>query len=146
MNDLASRDEAEIRRHIDAFAKALRAKDVEGVMSHYARDVLAFDLAPPLEHRGDEVRRGLAEWFPTWDGPIGYEIGDLVVVAGDDVGFAHSLDHLSGKRKDGEKTDVWFRSTVCFRKVDGDWKVVHAHSSVPFYMDGSYRAAVDLKP
>jgi hypothetical protein len=24
--------------------------------------------------------------------------------------------------------------------------VTHEHMSVPFYMDGSYRAAVDLKP
>jgi len=24
--------------------------------------------------------------------------------------------------------------------------VTHEHVSVPFYMDGSYRAAVDLKP
>jgi PhnB protein len=30
--------------------------------------------------------------------------------------------------------------------VRGAWKIVHEHSSTPFYMDGSYRAAVDLKP
>ncbi len=28
---------------------------------------------------------------------------------------------------------------------DGAWKVVHTHSSVPFYMDGSVKGAVDLK-
>jgi PhnB protein len=38
------------------------------------------------------------------------------------------------------------RATVGFRKVDGKWRVVHEHVSVPFYMDGSYKAAVDLKP
>ena len=26
------------------------------------------------------------------------------------------------------------------------WKIMHEHSSVPFYMDGSFKAAVDLKP
>jgi ketosteroid isomerase-like protein len=30
--------------------------------------------------------------------------------------------------------------------MNGEWRIVHDHSSVPFYMDGSYRAAVDLKP
>jgi ketosteroid isomerase-like protein len=40
----------------------------------------------------------------------------------------------------------WVRATVCFRRVRGAWKVVHEHSSVPLYMDGSERAAVDLKP
>jgi ketosteroid isomerase-like protein len=33
-----------------------------------------------------------------------------------------------------------------FRKIDGKWAIAHEHSSVPFYMDGSYKAAVDLKP
>jgi PhnB protein len=38
------------------------------------------------------------------------------------------------------------RATVGLRKIDGKWSIVHEHLSVPFYMDGSYRAAVDLKP
>ena len=29
---------------------------------------------------------------------------------------------------------------------DGRWTVIHEHVSVPFYMDGSERAALDLKP
>jgi ketosteroid isomerase-like protein len=68
-----SSEEAQIRRRIEDWAKALRAKDLEGIMSQT-------------------------------------------------------------------------RSTVCFRKIAGEWMVVHEHSSVPFYMDGSYRAAVDLQP
>ena len=45
----------------------------------------------------------------------------------------------------GEETDVWVRATVGLRKIDGRWKIIHEHASVPFYMDGSYRAAVDLE-
>ena len=141
-----SSDEAQIRRRIEDWAKALRAKDLEGVMSHYAPDFLAFDLAPPLQHRRDAVAKGLAEWFATWDGPIGYQIRDLAVTARDEVAFSHSLNRLTGKRTSGETTDVWLRTTVCFRKIAGEWMVVHEHSSVPFYMDGSFRAAVDLQP
>lgn len=32
------------------------------------------------------------------------------------------------------------------RNVDRKWQIVSDHTSVPFYMDGSYRAAVDLQP
>jgi hypothetical protein len=46
----------------------------------------------------------------------------------------------------GEKVDLWFRATLGFRKIDGRWKITNEHSSVPFYMDGSFKAAVDLKP
>ena len=38
------------------------------------------------------------------------------------------------------------RQTTCLKKIDGAWKITHDHTSVPFYMDGSYKAAVDLKP
>ena len=49
-------------------------------------------------------------------------------------------------RQGNEDQDMWYRTTVCLRKTDGRWHIVHDHTSVPFYMDGRYRAAVDLKP
>ena len=139
--------EAQIRKLVDDWAKALHAKDINGVMSHYAADIVTFDLAPPLRYTGaDALKRSLEEWFPTFRGPVGYEIRDLSITASDDVAFSRSLNRISGTRTDGEETDVWVRATVCYRKVDGKWMVTHEHASVPFYMDGSYRAAVDLKP
>jgi ketosteroid isomerase-like protein len=42
--------------------------------------------------------------------------------------------------------DLWFREILGFRKIDGEWTITHEHSSVPFYMDGSFKAAIDLKP
>jgi ketosteroid isomerase-like protein len=141
-----SRSEKAVLDRIESWTRSLRAKDVDGVMSHYAPGALAFDLAPPLTHRGDEIRKGLEAWFPTWDGPIGYEVRDLAVTATSELAFAHGLSRLTGKRTNGEQTDVWFRTTVCLQKVGGDWAIVHEHTSVPFYMDGSYRAAVDLRP
>ena len=45
-----------------------------------------------------------------------------------------------------QQVDLWFRETLGFRKIDGKWTITHEHSSVPFYMDGSFKAAIDLKP
>ncbi len=151
-NEMTSRhtkanDEAQIREIIEDWASALRAKNVDGVMSHYAPDLVQFDMAPPLRYAGRDVHeKGLKEWFSSWKGPIGYEIRDLAVTAGENAAFCHSLNRMSGTRTNGEKTDVWFRYTLCFRNIGGEWKIAHAHESVPFYMDGSYKAAVDLKP
>jgi ketosteroid isomerase-like protein len=39
-----------------------------------------------------------------------------------------------------------FALTTILRRSDGRWRIVHDHSSTPFYMDGSYRAATDLVP
>jgi uncharacterized protein (TIGR02246 family) len=139
--------QAEIRRLMDNWAEAIRSKDVNGVMSQYAPDVEAFDLAPPLQYRGaDAYRKNWEGWFPTFRGSIGYEIRDLTISVSDDIAFCHSFNRITGTRTDNEKTDVWVRATVCFRKIRGKWKIVHEHQSVPFYMDGSDRAALDLKP
>ena len=137
--------EAQIRALIEDWARAMRAKDVGGVMAHYAADSVTFDLAPPLISTGADAK-GLQAWFSTWPSPLGYEIRDLRITAGDDVAFCHSLNRLSGTKSDGEKADVWFRLTLGLRKLGGEWRIAHQHESVPFYMDGSYRAAVDLKP
>jgi ketosteroid isomerase-like protein len=126
-------DEAQIRERIDQWAKAIRAKNVDGLMSHYAPDILLFDLTPPLQYRGADVyRKSLEEWFSTFQGPVGYEIRDLSIMAGDDVAFCHSLNRIGGTRTNGEETDVWVRATAGFRKIDGKWKVTHEHVSVPF--------------
>ena len=53
---------------------------------------------------------------------------------------------MSSHGEGNPETDVWFRHTIGLRKIDGRWKIVHSHESVPFYMDGSDKAAVDLKP
>jgi ketosteroid isomerase-like protein len=59
MTTKASRtaDEEQIRQLIDSWRKALCAKNVDGLMSHYLPDVLLYDLAPPLVHRGAEMYR-----------------------------------------------------------------------------------------
>jgi uncharacterized protein (TIGR02246 family) len=142
-----STDEAEIRQLIDGWARAVRDKDVDGVLSHYAPDTLSFDLAPPLQYQGTGVlRKSLAEWFLTFRGPVGYEIRDLGVTAGAEVAFCHSLNRISGARTTGEQTDVWVRATVGLRRIDGKWTMTHEHASVPFEMEPPFKASLDLKP
>ena len=145
--DSKASNDAQIKELIDGWVKAVRAKDLDRVMSNYAPDILLFDLAPPLLCRGsDAYRSNWEEWFASWQGPIGYEIRDLSITAGDDVAFSHSLNRISGTRTNAEKTDVWVRATACFRKMNNKWLIAHEHVSVPFYMDGSDKAALDLNP
>ena len=139
--------EAEIRHLIDGWVKAVRAKDAKAAIAAYAPDVVSFDLAPPLEYRGAAAnRQSLEEWFPTFRGPVGYEIRDLTITAGEEVAFAHSLNRISGARTDGTETDVWVRATVGFRKTGGRWTITHDHVSVPFEMNPPFKASLELKP
>jgi ketosteroid isomerase-like protein len=141
-------DAEQIGHLLDAYAAAIRAKDAPATVACYARDAVAFDLAPPLRIAPDAVRdpRYIQQWFDTWDGPIETEGRDLQLVAGDDVAYGFELRHMTGTKTDGETVDLWFRSTACLRKDDGGWKIAHVHNSVPFAMDGSDRALLDLEP
>jgi PhnB protein len=53
---------------------------------------------------------------------------------------------MTGTKADGERVDLWFRSTIGLRRTAAGWQITHEHDSTPFYMDRSGRAATDLKP
>ncbi|ORW95760.1 DUF4440 domain-containing protein [Mycobacterium sp. IEC1808] len=128
-----SDDEADIRQRTDQLAAAIRAADLEVVMSIYAPDVVSFDIEPPLRHVGTEAkRRNWERVFAAYEHPLGYEIRDLTITVSDDVAFAYSLNRLSGTLKSGPTTaGFWVRATTCFRKLDGRWFIAHDHVSAP---------------
>jgi len=140
--------EAEIRAVLDARIDAMRRKDAAAAIALLAPDITAFELAPPLALKAEAARdeAGLAAWFAMFDGGVEVQLRDLVIEASGEVAIAHSLNRLVATRKDGVPVDFWMRSTLGFRRIGGVWKISHGHTSVPFYMDGSYRAARDLQP
>lgn len=141
-------DEELIRAVIDERIAAIREKDAERAVATLAKDIVAFELGPPLALHPEAARdaEGLEAWFATWDGGIDIELRDLVIACDGDIAFARSLNRMRGTKADGTAVDFWMRSTLGFRRTNGVWKIVHGHTSVPFYMDGSFRAARDLQP
>ena len=139
-------DEAEIKRLLEGGVEELHARDIDGIMSIYAGELVAFDIVPPLRYVGaGTYRKPWEEVFSSFQGPIGYEIHDLNITVGDDVAFTHSLNQISGTLNTGQKTDLWVRSTACLRKIDGKWLIVHLHVSVPVDL-ASGKAVPGLKP
>jgi uncharacterized protein (TIGR02246 family) len=139
-------DEANIRQRINRWVEALRAMDLEGVMSLYTPDIVSFEFVPPLRHLGAKAKeKNWAHAFAMYQRPLGYEIRDLMLTLGDDVAFGHSINRVSGTLKNGNKTDFWLRWTACFRKIDGNWLIAHDQVSVPFDPE-SGRALLNLEP
>ena len=124
--------EAVIRQRIEDWAKALRVKDIEAVMSLYAADIVSFDIHPPLRYAGaDNKRRAWQAAFAAYKGLITYEVQDLNIVSNGELAFAYSLNHVSGTLANGQPSDMWVRWAACFRRMDGVWRVIHDHASVP---------------
>ena len=142
-----SRDnEAAIRALIDRFAKAFRAKDVEGCMSVFSPEIVSFDILPPLQAVGAEAFvKHWQEFFGSYQGPIHAEFPDVRITAGDDVAFSYCLHRIAGTLKNGHKTDFWLRWTAGWHKTNGKWLIVHEQVSVPVDF-ASGKALMDLKP
>jgi uncharacterized protein (TIGR02246 family) len=139
-------NEDQIRALIEDRVRAIGDKDVEALVAKAAPGVVSFDALPPLRRIGSEaIRARLQEWFGWYEGPIGYEVRDLRITAGDEIAFAHFLYHVTGRMTNGNEVDMWVRSTMGLQKGDGVWAITHEHNSVPFDAE-SGEASLDLTP
>lgn len=138
--------ETEISRLLEARTIAVAAHDVDGVMQQMAEDVISFDVGKPLVRSGGAaVREQLKAWFEGYDGPIGFELRDLVVRGEGSVAFSHALVHVSGELKSGENVSMWVRSTIGWMRRGRQWLSVHEHMSDPMDFETGM-ARIDLEP
>jgi ketosteroid isomerase-like protein len=142
----ALNDETEIRALIDRALQARHDKDAAAIVAPYTHDATVFSLAPPLIHYGVD-RQQTQAWLDTWSTPIDLEPRDFSVTVSGDFAFCHGFLRMTGTKKGPEgKVDFWMRETMCLERIAGTWRIVHEHTSVPFYMDGTLRPAFDLVP
>jgi uncharacterized protein (TIGR02246 family) len=138
-------DDVQIRRLLDDWVKAIRAEDVDGIMTSYAPDVRAFDAIARLQFKGAEAyRKHWEACLAMCPGQL-FEIHDLDIAVRDDLAFGHYLARCGGTGPDGKEQVGWTRATVCLRKTGGTWRVVHEHFSAPFDPE-SGKALFDLEP
>ena len=144
--ETAESAESEIRVRIAGIIYGIQAKDLDALRRIYAPDVISFDVEPPLQHVGVDAKlKNWARVFTLFQ-DVSYELRDLTVEASGDIAFAHAFGRLSGTLATGDRADgMWARGTFCFRRIDGDWLIVHDQASVPFdVLTG--RGAADLEP
>ena len=120
-------------------------RDARAIAACYGPGAVIYGLAPPLAEHGLDVR-GLQEWLDTWEGAIVLEVHDDHLELCGSLAWRSALTHMCGSKAEDGAVDLWFRTTTCFAGTVKGWRIVHEHASVPFYMDGSFLAAVDLTP
>ena len=135
-----------VRQRVEEWASAVRAKDIDRVMSLYAPSIVSFDLDPPLRYSGTaNKRRAWQAFFAAHTGPVGYEVRELDVTTDGELAFVRSLNHVDGTLAGGRRSDLWVRWTACFQRIDGVWLIVHDHVSVPADL-GHGNAVLNLTP
>ncbi|HEY1807059.1 MAG TPA: nuclear transport factor 2 family protein [Acidobacteriaceae bacterium] len=141
----AKQDQAAILELIAGMAKARYDKDAKAIADPYTGDAAIFNLAPPLRHTGIDVAETRA-WLNTWEGPITIEPRDFEVRVAGNTAVAWGYMRMQGTKIDPPaKPNFWMRETLVLERRGEAWRIVHEHTSVPFYMDGSTRPAFDLE-
>ncbi|MFG1813687.1 YybH family protein [Kribbella sp. NPDC049174] len=138
-------DEVDIRERIDTLVESVRTRDLDGIKTMFAPNLVSFDIEPPLRHLGAEAKWN--NWIKVFTvyTALDYEIRDLTVQVSGDLAVAYSLNHISGTLQTGDKNDYWLRWTAVFRKIDGTWLITHDQVSVPTDF-ATGRSKLDLEP
>ena len=128
----ASPDERAIRALIERWATAVRAEDRAAIRADHDPDMLMFDVPPPLQSRGlDEYMATWEMFFDSVEKPVTFDLRDVTVTAGTDVAFATAIGHCVPIDASGGREELDFRLTMGFRKIDGRWRIMHEHHSLP---------------
>lgn len=129
-----SGDETAIRTLEDKFAAAFNAGDIDAMMKNYIPDksLVVFDVVPPRQHLGaDEYRKAWTGFFEHFRGTPKIVITDLDITVEGNLGFSHSIQHVTGTDTQGHSIDRTVRVTDGYRKINGNWLIVLEHVSVP---------------
>src|SRR5262245_44298808 len=113
MTDGRTKDEAAIRELVESWAKAVRIKNLNGILANHSTDVLMFDVPPPLQSSGIEAYKKTWELFFSWSQDSGvFDITEMNITAGDDVAFVTALMRCAGTEENGERIELEFRLTI----------------------------------
>jgi len=120
---------------LNAYAAAVRAKDVDAFVGLYADDVRTFDLWSVWSYDSkDALRAMVAEWFGSLgDDVVAVEWDELRTQAGEDAAGLSAVLTFRGLSAEGEELrSMNNRLTWVLRKDgDGSWKIAHEHTSAP---------------
>lgn len=111
---------------------AFSAGDIPGAMAPYNEDVLLYDIAPPFRSNYAHLKevntalRGMMAEPPSCT----YKDMQIALVT-PDFAYAIYLLPYGAKLKGGQTLSLQGRGTDLFKKIDGKWKIVHEHFSLP---------------
>jgi uncharacterized protein (TIGR02246 family) len=132
LRDGSSQDEMNIQALIERWAKAVREENRSGIRADHDSEMLMFDVPPPLVSR--EIEAYMTTWetfFSSQEKPVTFDFHDVKITAGKDVAFATAIGQCVNVAPNGERENLEFRLTTCLCKIDGRWRIMHEHHSLP---------------
>jgi len=129
-----SADEMAIREVIERYDAAIKAKDLDKIMSCYVPDesLVVFDAIPPRQYVGAKAyRKDNEDFLAAFPGPIDIKRTGLSISVDRNLAFTHMIEDWTLTDKESKQTHFVFRVTDVYRKIRGHWLIVHEHVSWP---------------
>jgi ketosteroid isomerase-like protein len=137
--------EAAVREALEAWADAVRERNLPVILSHYADDIVAFDAVGALRFVGKTAyARHWESCMALCPGQMIFELREVQVTAVADLALCAYLCRC-GYSDGKQEQSGWMRGTAGVRRYPEGWRIVHKHSSAPFDPQ-SGRALFDLVP
>lgn len=123
---------SEIEKVMGEWSDAVEAKDLDRLKSYCSEDFQCFDIMQNVKNTNEYI----ALWSQCLDyfDRVKIERKDVVIQCGDSLAYVFFLSRISGFKEvpaGGDMARSWMRISICLRKENDDWKMVHEHSSFP---------------
>lgn len=130
--------EKQIKQVFNAYKAAVFARDVDAFVALYDDKVHIFDMWEKWSYEGINAWRGMVTgWFGSLgDERVVVDFTDLQMTVSHDMAIAHAYVTYKALSADGkELRSMDNRLTLALKNINGNWKIIHEHSSAPLEPD-----------
>lgn len=120
----------EILQQIKHWDQAVINKDIDQITDHCAEDVSMFDVSSQM----NGIEEYKTEWYkfsPYFNENMMISRKDIKVYTSDDLAIVHCFSKVEHKALIGKIKMPWCRTTICMKKEDQNWRLIHQHISMP---------------
>lgn len=134
VGDFVDSAEAEIFAAIEQWDAAVAKKDGAAIIKDYVADASLFDIGSQVDS-AQGIKELWEHCFPFFGDTITVHRKDVKIKVMGESAMLTCLSRCTGMQiPEGQETDMmksWFRASVVYQKIDGQWKVIHEHISMP---------------
>jgi uncharacterized protein (TIGR02246 family) len=122
---------AKVRNLVEAWAQAVRDRDIDAILAHHSQDFVMYDVTPPLQLKGIEAYR--KTWQPFFENTKAgvFDIQELHITADENVAFGFAIMKCEDGAGGNGYIPLDFRLTIGLEKINGQWTILHEHHSAP---------------
>lgn len=116
------------------YAEAAWKKDPGSMIDLYSTEAIIFDMWEKGVERDHESWAGsINDWLGSLgDERVKVDFDKVAISSSENVAFASALVSYQALDSDNKVIrGMTNRMTVCFKKIGGNWKVTHQHTSAP---------------